>query len=298
MAERIIDIHCGWGATALAPQWNDLGAIRMAMQARGIEAACLAPMIARRYDLLAGDDALGSALVGSEAGEAGGVDLRGWLVIHPARLVDSNTLMRRHLYGDRFVGAALYPDPLTGLPVTLRDSVEVINSYRRFARPLLIEAHTATAMAEVVRIAETLGSMKIIASGMGGDEWYEAITMAAQPLNLYLDISGALVPEKIVHALATLHGTRKLLFASGAPQTDPAAVLGMLDDVPLSHDDRERILYINAARLLHVGEVATVPATLAPITRTTGAAADSAPEITDLLDILGQAEPPPDPNAA
>ena len=46
-----------------------------------------------------------------------------------------------------------------------------------------------------------------------------------------------------------MHGSRKILFASGAPHTDPAAVLGMVDEAGLSYDDRTRILYRNADKL-------------------------------------------------
>ena len=289
--QRIIDVHCGWGATPAAPQWNDVAKISDALHSRGIGYACLTPALSRRYDLAAGNDALGQTLLAAEQ-SPGDVDLRGWLVIHPAQAAESNALMRRHLYSDRFVGAALYADPLTGALVTMRETVEVINSFRRYARPLLIEARSVQAMIHAVQIAESLGSMKIIASGMGGDDWHEAIPLAAHPLNLYLDISGALSPEKVMYAIETLHGTRKLLFASGAPQTDPAAVLGMLDDIALTADDRERILYTNAARLLHLGTVADGPAALAPITLTTGAAAEVAPEISDLLASLGEPPPP------
>jgi len=31
---RVIDVHCGWGASPAAPQWNDVVALRTALAAR------------------------------------------------------------------------------------------------------------------------------------------------------------------------------------------------------------------------------------------------------------------------
>ncbi|MBC8103254.1 MAG: amidohydrolase family protein [Cytophagales bacterium] len=252
MSERIVDVHCIFGATAFAPNWGDPSAVRAALRERGITTAFVSSDLAARYDPVAGNDALAGALAATED-----VSLRGWLVLHPDRVEDANTQLRRHFGSSRsFVGAALYADPVSGVPVTLRSAQEVITAYRRFSRPLLVETQSAEAMYEAVRIAQEVGTgIRVIASGMGGDEWREAVDLAAKPLNLFLDISGALTPEKIEYALDTLGGARKLLFASGAPATDPAAVLGMLNDLSLNAEDRERILSGNALRLFDAGEV-------------------------------------------
>ncbi len=256
MSEQIIDVHVSFGATAFAPKWGDVAEVRGILRSRGITAAFLSSDLAARYDPVAGNDTLAAALSAS-----GDSSLYGWLVLHPDRTDDANLQLRRHLSGSRrFIGAALYADPLSGVQVTLRSAEEVINAYRRFSRPLLIETQSAEAMYEAVKIAQVLGTnIRVIASGMGGEEWREAIDLAAKPLNLFLDISGALTPEKIEYAMDTLGGTRKLLFASGAPATDPAAVLGMLNDLKLDADDREKILSGNALRLFDLGDALPAP---------------------------------------
>jgi hypothetical protein len=199
---EIIDIHCGWGASAAAPEWGDAGRLRDALRARGVGTAFLAADLGRRFDFVEGNAEVADVI-------ARFPELRGWLVLHPARMADANAQMRRYLYGERFVGCALYPDPLTGKPVTLRAALELINMFRRFAKPLLVQADTAAAMEEVAAIAQEMTGMRVIASGMGGDDWREAVDLAVRPLNLYLDISGALVPEKIEYAISSLNGVRK-----------------------------------------------------------------------------------------
>jgi predicted TIM-barrel fold metal-dependent hydrolase len=243
---EIVDVHCGWGATWAAPGWGDAEQVRTALRARGIRTAFLASELARRFDPARGNEQVAEAT-------ALGPDLRGWLVVHPARADEAHAQMRRYLYTDRFVGCALYPDPLGERPVTLRAVHDLLNAVRRFGKPILIAATSGEAMLHVAQIAQEMTTLKVIASGMGGLDWREAVDLAARPMNLYLDICGALTPQKLEYAIATLNGARKLLFASGAPHTDPAAVLGLLDDIDLSPDDRVRLLNGNATRLFSLG---------------------------------------------
>lgn len=264
---NVIDVHCGWGALGAASTWNDIKTVQREMGSRGVSTVFLSSLLARRYDLTTGNDALATALTDLPADPPEGTpDLRGWLAIHPARTTDAVAQMRRYLYSPQFVGAAVYADPLTGHPVALNEALELFNAYRRFGKPLMIEAHSAAAVAEVLRITEALGAnVKIIVSGMGGEEWREAIDMTSRAPHLFFDISGALITDKVEYAIRALHGTRKLLFASGAPQTDPAAVLGMLADLDLPDEDRDRILRTNAIRLFNLAPMPGTDITLTPM---------------------------------
>lgn len=257
----IIDIHCGWGPTPAASQWNDPDAVRKALIARGITGACLSSQLARRYDAVAGNGSVADVVKTPDTA----CDLRGWLVIHPDQIEEASAQMRRHLFGDRFVGAALYPDPLTGTPVTLERCQELLIVFRRYGKTLLVETPSAEAMHHVADIAQFLGTVKVIASGMGGDEWRAAIDIAHRPSNLFLDIAGALNAEKIAFAIHQMSGVRKLLFGSGAPGTDPAAVLALLDDLELTRDERNKILHGNAQRLFGDAPVSSGGVSLTPM---------------------------------
>ncbi len=278
-AEEIIDVHCGWGETPFAPGWSDAQQVQDLLLSRGIQSAFIASDLARRFDPGAGNTAVAEAV-------AQYPQMRGWLVVHPDHPAEASAQMRRYLYGDRFVGVALYPDPATGRPITLRAVQEVMVAYRRFARPLLIAAPSGEAMLHIAEIAREMNSTRIVASGMGGDDWRDAVDIAARPLNLHLDISGALCADKIAYAMQIMHGSRKLLFASGAPRTDPAAVLGLLDDLELSPEDRARILSNNAQRLFNLeNDDALHGSHLRPLS----SAPETAGEVGPTLDLL-----PPD----
>ena len=223
---------------------------------------------------MTGNDALAAALPTVESQQDADLPkVRGWLVTHPARNADSQAQMKKHLNDDRFVGVALYPDPVTGSPITARDARDIIVAFRRYGKPLLVEATSAASMAEVVRMTEDMAGVKIVASGMGGEEWREAIDIAAKSLNLLLDVSGSLAPEKIEYAFAAFHGSRRLLFASGGPTTDPAAVMGLVNDADIPQEDRDRIFGGNALRLFRVGGAVNAPVSL----RGFGEQADDAP---------------------
>ena len=244
---RIFDVHCGWGSVTAAPNWKDVSEIQRVMGKRGVGTVCISSLLARRYDIIEGNRAVADA-VKTNASD-GGTEVLGWIALHPGRAHDLSEQMKRTLYDPRLIGAALYPDPLTGQPLTVADVRELLNAFRRFTKPLLIETRSAEAMAQAVRIADEFANLKMIASGMGGDEWRESLSMVSRSPNLNMDISGALIPEKIGYAIEMMHGSRKILFASGAPYTDPAAVIGMMDEAGLSNDDRTRILYRNADKL-------------------------------------------------
>lgn len=241
----IVDVHCGWGPTPAAPNWNDATAVRAALKERGVTGACIASTLARRYDMLAGNETV-AGVVADSSGESG---LRGWLVLHPDQHEEASKLMRRHLVKPGFVGVALYPDTTTGEPVTLERNRELLNVFRRYSKALCIAAPTGEAMHHAVEIAHYMGTAKILASGMGGEQWRTAVNLAAKPSNLFLDFAGVLDAEKIQYAIRQMNGLRRIVFGSGAPATEPAAVLSLLDDLELSADEKHRICCTNAQRL-------------------------------------------------
>ena len=245
---NFVDIHCSFGASVATPMWNQPEQIRSTLAQRGIGKAFLASRLARRFDPVEGNEEILDIVT-----DDGTVDLRGWLVVHPSRTEDLLPQMRKHLISDRFAGAALYEDPVTGDPVTVREAAEIVRVFQRYGKPLLINTPSAKAMHEALRIAQEFPAVKIIASGMGGDEWREAVPLAAKPTNLSVDISGALTAAKIDYALSIYGNVRKLFFASNSPRTDPGAVMAMLFEAKLTDEERAKILFGNAERLFGLG---------------------------------------------
>lgn len=75
----ICDIHGQWGPTTAAPAWNQPDHVKVQLLQRGIGMGCFASTLARRYDMVAGNDAVYEAA----KSKGGGVVIKGWLVIQP-----------------------------------------------------------------------------------------------------------------------------------------------------------------------------------------------------------------------
>lgn len=72
--------------------------------------------------------------------------------------------------------------------------------------------------------------------------------------NLYFDLSMGygVIPKPLAQAIIEKHGPDKLLFGSDMPWHRPEWELRLLNSLDLSENDREKILFQNAQKLLHL----------------------------------------------
>ncbi len=107
---------------------------------------------------------------------------------------------------------------------------------------------------------------------LGAKKWLDAPVVAAhwggyscgsQVLDmlcgeeLYFDLSMGygILPKPIAQAIVDKHGPDRLLFGSDMPWHRPAWELRLVASLDLSQEDREKILFRNAARLLNLDSV-------------------------------------------
>lgn len=198
---------------------------------------------------IAGDMAGGNAEV-KEAVEAH-AQLRGWAVINPAYHDLSSDQMRKYVAGPKFLGAmlpwGLCPDGFATGAVR-----ELLNAFRRYTKPLLIETPNAAAVRGLVELAPEFNTVKFVAVGAGGDAWQDAMLAAKQNVNLFLEpCSGGAHQGKLEAIFATL-GPNRVVFASGYPSSNPGAALGLLMDAKLSDGEKQAVLTNNAVRLFNL----------------------------------------------
>ena len=70
--------------------------------------------------------------------------------------------------------------------------------------------------------------------------------------NVYLDVSviaDYIEPAQLLRIIRT-HGADRILFGSDCPWSDPTSEIRMIEDLPLSSEEKELIFWKNAARLL------------------------------------------------
>lgn len=103
-------------------------------------------------------------------------------------------------------------------------------------------------------IAEKFPDLKIIAAHMGGMKMFDEVEdcIAGKYGNIYLDtavVADYIAPEQLLRIIEK-HGTDKIIFGSDAPWDDPIKEIEMIQNLPLSDDEKEMIFHINAEKLV------------------------------------------------
>lgn len=106
-----------------------------------------------------------------------------------------------------------------------------------------------------VRLARVLDSfphMKAIAAHLGGwSQWREAREFILGR-NVYIDTSSTtwMLPPEEISRLIRCHDIEKVLFGTDYPIVSPQDELAAFAKIPLTHEEREKILWTNGIRLL------------------------------------------------
>lgn len=102
-------------------------------------------------------------------------------------------------------------------------------------------------------IAEKLPDLTIVAAHMGGMKMFDEVEdcIAGKFGNIYLDtgvVADYIERGQLLRIIRT-HGADRILFASDAPWDDPKKEKKMIDDLPLTDEEREMIYWNNAMKL-------------------------------------------------
>lgn len=105
-------------------------------------------------------------------------------------------------------------------------------------------------------IAET-GITKLVLAHMGGNEQWDEVEEYLVGRDVYFDTGVVLdrMPEKQFLRIVRNHGADKILFATDSPWGGQKKFLKIMREMPLSDEEREKILGINAGKLLRLPEV-------------------------------------------
>lgn len=213
---------------------------------RGIDHAILISTRAVKLDPLTGNRILKSMIEQTPG-------LYGCLATHVNRQDSSVTAVRDLLGSRRFLSVLLTDDdPARPLHPAITD--EILNSCRRFQKPIYLNTPNAACVLAGMELAKRYSMHRFVFLGMGGENWRDAIEAAHLTSNIFLETSGALDLVRIPSAIESI-GPHRILFGSGLPALDPAAALGLLEDSNISASNRRRILYENAAKLFRLDDL-------------------------------------------
>ena len=91
-----------------------------------------------------------------------------------------------------------------------------------------------------------------VAGGAGGDFWQECGAMAKRQTNVMLEpFTGGCHRGKL-EALVGVLGAHRIFFATGYPNANPGAALGLLADARISDGEKQGIFQRNAVRLFNL----------------------------------------------
>jgi len=236
----IFDVRAQIGTTPLwgAP-FSDAHLLRT-MQKYGIEQSIVSSTLASTCDIVRGNAQIAQAIKDKPS-------LLGCITVNVHYPDQAIAEMRRYLLKPDFAAMQIFP----GSPkrsVTLDESEDILNAYRRYRRPVLIRAENREDVLAADEIARAFPGIKVVLLSMGGDAWRNAAACAHKTLNLVLEISGSLSTDKIKHCV-DLIGAHRMVYGSNLPFMDPSATIGLVEDSDISDSDKALIFQGTAARI-------------------------------------------------
>jgi predicted TIM-barrel fold metal-dependent hydrolase len=213
-----------------------------AMNRYGIESSVLVPSLAMTSDFQLGNKEL-FEVVGSND------RLYGYFVPNPNYTEESIQLMRTMMNSSKMVGAALFQGSSAPYP-NVDDYRDILNAYRRFSKPVLVNTPNAESIAAAEKMAKEFPNVKFIFGSMGGEDWRRALMGSAQ-LNVVYETSGSFDAEKIEMAV-TSAGAHRVLFGSDLPFSDPASMLALIRSSSIPREAMQKIVDLNARKLLNI----------------------------------------------
>jgi predicted TIM-barrel fold metal-dependent hydrolase len=103
-----------------------------------------------------------------------------------------------------------------------------------------------------VPLAEAFPQVPIFLKHMGYHYWRDAIVVARHTDNVYLETAGNTTSGEILEAVKQVGATR-VVFGSDLPYIFPEVVLAKIRGLPISQEDKARILGGNVARIHRLG---------------------------------------------
>jgi uncharacterized protein len=237
----IIDLRTQMGTSTIWAAQSGSADLLKAMTKYGFGGCVVSSTLGNTCDFKSGNDWISNEIKGQQR-------FLGCVVVNATHVEESIEDMHKYLGEKNFAGIVLRSG-IPGRHVTVDECSDILNAYRRFNKLVLVEAENREAVAAARDIAEKFKQSRFVMLAMGGDDWMNAVAAAEKTLNLYLETSGNLNPNKIKYAFEKV-GPNRLVFGSNWPYADPALTIGLIEDADISDADKKRIFETNAMRLL------------------------------------------------
>lgn len=237
-----IDIRMNFSQYDALGQPLGVDGILKVIQKYNLEKAVLLSSMAASSDFGMGNKELFEALKSDNR-------LYGYLVVNPNYPDESIQLMRTAMTSPKFLAIALCQGATTPYP-NATDYADILNAYRRFAKPVFIQTSYAEGVAAAEQIACEFPTIKFVFGSMGGEDWKRALA-CEKIFNVMLETSGSYDVEKIEEAVEHF-GPNRVLYGSNFPFADPASMLALIQSSNISKEAMAKILGDNAKKLFRL----------------------------------------------
>ena len=183
--------------------------------------------------------------------------LAGYGAVHPDRADLPGLIKEVRAMGLK--GLKIHPD----MQKFALDSPEAMEMFAAIEGKLPIIIHTGDRRFEYSRprqmkkVLDAFPNLVCICAHLGGwSEWDEAWKILAGYENVYVDTSSslyAMTPEA-ARKIVRCYSRDRVLFGTDYPMWDPREELARFRRLELDEDEEEKILYLNAKKLLGIGE--------------------------------------------
>ena len=236
----IIDVHAHWGP------WFFTGLTTSnltVMDRYGIDVAIVSATEAVTYDPVTGNRALEKFLADQDR-------LYGYVTVHPRRLADAESDLRRLLPTGRFVGAKLHTD-YTASPITSPQMLDALTMLAELDCPALVHTWDASVL-DLAQRCHDIPGLRAIAGHMGAGGHRHAIAAARSCDRLYLEPSWSHGLAGRVDEVLEQVDAQQLLFGTDATLIDPASAYGAIAAAKPDPETAQRIAWRNAAELFRL----------------------------------------------
>lgn len=155
-------------------------------------------------------------------------------------------------------GVKLHPD-IQGFKIDDYRMLKIYELCEKYRLPVLMHCgdsrYDNSNPNRIVPIMDIYTDLIMIGAHFGGySVWEDAVCKLSEYKNFYVDTSSTLfrTPADVARRYIDAYGTDKVLFGTDYPMWNPSEELERFMKIELSEEEREKILYTNAAKLLGI----------------------------------------------
>lgn len=178
--------------------------------------------------------------------------------VHPSGERPEETVRRLHEQGIH--GLKLHPDYL-GIPFDDSSYLPILRTAAELQMPVVIHAGWDPVSPRLVHatpqkiqtVLHTVPELTLICAHLGGMQCWDDVEQLLCGERVWLDTAmccerSGMKPEQALRIIRK-HGADRILFGSDLPWARPSEILAFLNQLPLTPEERDAILYRNAETL-------------------------------------------------